>query len=164
MMMRIRFFLALPAGLLMMLALGGAIESISHEFFPPTAAMEEAVHHWLERKPEAQAELASAMAEQPFISLAMMVVAWTVSAAVGALGAGMIARRHELPLAISVGAATTILVAVTVYVLPHPLWMVIAGLTLPLACAIAVGVVMHRLAPRWTEPARAERSAHAHEQ
>ena len=142
MMMRIRFFLALPAGLLMMLAIGGAIESISHQLLPPTPAMAEATHNWLEGKPNAQAEMATACA----------------------FGAGMIARRHELPLAIAVGILATIFVAVTLYILPHPLWMVIAGLTMPLACALTVGIALHRLAPRWAVPARIELSANRHKE
>lgn len=164
MMMRIRFFLALPAGLLMMLAIGGAIESISHQLLPPTPAMAEATHNWLEGKPNAQAEMATALAEQPLLSLAMMVFAWTVSAGVGAFGAGMIARRHELPLAIALGILATIFAAVTLYILPHPLWMVIAGLTMPLACALTVGIALHRFAPRWAVPARIELSANRHKE
>lgn len=164
MMMRIRFFLALPAGLLMMLAIGGAIESISHQLLPPTPAMAEATRNWLDGKPNAQAEMGTALAEQPLLSLAMMVFAWTVSAGVGAIGAGMIARRHELPLAIALGILATIFVAVTLYILPHPLWMVIAGLTMPMACALTVGIALHRFAPRWAVPARIELSANRHKE
>lgn len=105
--------------------------------FPPPAGMD-----WSD-----PAAVASFAASLPAAAMAVVLLGWLLGAFVGALVAARIAVRYRLPAALLVAAlvvAGTIQSALTI---PHPTWVIVAGVLLPLPLAyLAAKLVQNGLA------------------
>lgn len=64
-----------------------------------------------------------------------VLMGWSLAAFVGGLVAAKISRRHRVGAALSVGALIVAGVALNAALLPHPAWMTVAGVLLPLPLA-----------------------------
>jgi hypothetical protein len=114
---------AVLAGLVVMLMTVAGVEYVGHALYPPAVDLS---------TPEA---LREAIMKMPFASLAFVVIAWTLGAFLGALVAAAVLPAHRGAAAIGIGTVMLLLVAFTVMTIPHPVWMVLAGLVLPLPAA-----------------------------
>ncbi|MEI2454348.1 hypothetical protein [Lysobacter firmicutimachus] len=117
-----RTILAVVAGMLVAMATMKLFEFGSARLhpFPPGA------------DPRDMAAWAAHVADAPFAALAPVVAGWTVAAFDGGLVAALISRRHRRGAALVVGALIVCGVIAVNAMFAHPLWMLIAGLLLPL--------------------------------
>lgn len=145
---KIRFALALPAGILVMAAFTGFFEGLGTKIFPPPQSMLDAIALMRRGEPGARDALAAAMHDMPVTALLVVVTAWVLGAALGAFAACRVAGTNFVPLSIAVAALSVAFVAINLVLIPHPAWMVAAGVTLPPAAAVAVGFLSVRWMPR----------------
>lgn len=75
------------------------------------------------------------MALVPLGALASVVLAWAIGSFVGGATAARIGTDHALPASIGVGSVQLAFGALTLFAIPHPAWMMVAGLALPVPMA-----------------------------
>ena len=121
----LRSILAVLAGLLAAWITVSLFEFASMHTFPPPAGVD--VHD--------PRQLASLVAKMPVGALALVLAGWVVGALDGGLLAGSIAKRRAP--AIVVGVLVMLGAFLMVAMVPHPLWMSIAGVLLPVPAALA---------------------------
>lgn len=83
----------------------------------------------------------------PSPALISVLVAWALGALVGGAVAGKIARYQWQVASVTVGALLLVAGGATMLQVPHPLWMWIAGVVLPLPLAWFGAHLTHNLAP-----------------
>lgn len=120
-----RTLLALLAGLVVMVLTVFLVESAGHLMYPPPPGVDVT-------NPEALKTLIQSL---PVAALAFVVVAWALGAFAGAFVACRIARQHRTALAVAIGAVMIALSAATMVMIPHPVWMIVLGVALPLPMA-----------------------------
>lgn len=148
---KIRFALALPAGILVMAAFTGLFEGLGARLFEVPQSMLDAKALMQSGDPNWREAIAAAMHDMPIGALLSVVVAWVLGAALGTFAACRVAGANFMPLSVAVGAVSVAFVAMNLIVIPHPMWMNLAGALLPPAAALGVG----RLAVDWMPRARA---------
>jgi len=121
---------AVATGLVVM-----GVQMIGHQIFPAPVAMDPS-------NPEAMRSFVQSLS---FGALASVVLAWTLGAFVGSVTAIKVAKSHHALVAWFVAGLTLAMIGVTVWQIPHPAWMVAAGILSPL---VATG-----FAVRWLVPA-----------
>jgi hypothetical protein len=95
------------------------------------------------RDPQA---LAAHIAAAPLSAMLVVVVGWALAAFVGAWVAARIAR-HRRAAALVIGLLVLAGVIANIAMIPHPLWMTVAGLALPLPLAwLAARIASPRVA------------------
>jgi len=95
------------------------------------------------RDPQA---LAAHIAAAPLSAMLVVVVGWALAAFVGAWVAARIAR-HRRAAALVIGLLVLAGVIANIAMIPHPLWMTVAGLVLPLPLAwLAARIASPRVA------------------
>lgn len=78
--------------------------------------------------------LAAHIAAAPMSAMLVVVAGWTLGAFLGAWIAARIAR-HRLAAGLIVGALVVVGVIANSMLIPHPMWMTMAGLALPIPAA-----------------------------
>ena len=97
------------------------------------------------RDPQA---LAAHIAAAPLSAMLVVLVGWTLGAFVGGWIAARIAR-HRLAAALVIGVLVVLGVAANSLMIPHPLWMTIAGIALPIPAAwLAASLASPKAQPR----------------
>jgi hypothetical protein len=95
----------------------GVIEAIGEVVYPPPPGLDlrnaDALATYVERLPAG--------------ALAFVLVAWIAGTFVGGLVAAWIARPHAVVVAAVVGALVLAATIANVMLIPHPTWMVVAG-------------------------------------
>ena len=122
-----RTVLGVVAGLATMFVVIALVELLGAQLFPPPPGMDM-------RDP---AVFAAAVSQMPFGALAIVVVAWVLGAFAGGWVAARIAVAHPRVAAAIVALAVVAGVVVMMLTLPHPLWMGLLGLVLPVPVALA---------------------------
>lgn len=123
----VRGIVAVIAGVLVTGAIVFALEMLGHIVFPPPPGLDIA-------KPEDQARIVAAM---PVGAKIAVVVAWFFGALAGAIVAARIGRSPRYAWAI--GIFTVAMCIISLVSIPHPVWMAISGVALPIiAAAIAI--------------------------
>lgn len=113
---------ALVTGLIVL-----AVELLGHGIYPPPPGLDIA-------KPEDQARIVAAM---PTGAKVAVVVAWFLGALGGAVAAARIGRSPRY--AWVIGFLTVAMCIFSLVSIPHPVWMAISGVALPvIAAAIAI--------------------------
>jgi hypothetical protein len=145
---KIRFALALPAGILVMAAFTGLFENLGMRLFEPPQSMLDAKALMQKGDPSARDAIAAAMHDMPLGALIAVVAAWTLGAALGVFAACRVSGANFVPLSVAVAILSVAFVSITLIVIPHPMWMNIAGVVLPPAAALAVGGLALTWMPR----------------
>lgn len=122
-----RTILGVVAGLATMIAIISVVELLGAQLFPPPAGVDM-------RDPEA---FATAITEMPMAALAIVVVAWVLGAFAGGWVAARIASAHPRAAAVVVALAVVAGVVLMMLTLPHPMWMALLGVVLPVPAALA---------------------------
>lgn len=122
-----RTLLGVLAGLATMFVVIMLVELLGAQVFPPPDGVDM-------RDPQV---LASAMAQMPLGALAMVVVAWVLGAFAGGWVAARVSVAHPRAAAAIVALAVVAGVVLMVLSFPHPLWMTVLGLVLPVPAALA---------------------------
>ena len=148
---KIRFALALPAGILVMAAFTGILENLAMRLVELPQSMLDAKALMQKGDASWRDAMAAAMHDMPLGALVSIVAAWTVGAALGVFAACRVAGANFVPLSIAVAILSVAFVSINLIAIPHPMWMNIAGAVLPPLAALAVG----RLALTWMPRAKA---------
>jgi hypothetical protein len=142
---KIRFALALPAGILVMAAFTSFFEKLGMRLFETPQSMLDAKALIAKGDPAWRDAVAAAMHDMPLGALLCVVAAWMLGAGLGVFAACRVAGANFVPLSIAVAVLSIAFISINLIALPHPMWMNIAGVLLPPAAALAVG----RLAVHW---------------
>lgn len=120
----LRSILAVLAGLVVAWITVSLSEFASMHAFPPPSGVDV-------RDPQ---QLAALVAQMPVGALGLVLAGWVVGALDGGLVAALIAKRR-VP-AIVVGVLVMLGAFLMVAMVPHPMWMSIAGVLLPVPAAL----------------------------
>lgn len=132
-----RTLLGAVAGLISAVVTIMLIEFAGRQVFPPPPGLD----------PGSTADMAKIVATLPIGALLFIVGAWVVGAFEGGLVAAIVAGRSRPRVAAVVPALMVMagVVAMTIAVPAHPMWMAVAGLLLPIPAALAGAVLAGRL-------------------
>ena len=120
----LRSILAVVAGLVVAWITVSLFEFASMHTFPPPPGVDV-------RDPQ---QLAALVSQMPVGALGLVLAGWVVGALDGGLVATLISKRR-VP-AVVVGALVALGALAMVMMVPHPLWMSIAGVFLPVPAAL----------------------------
>jgi hypothetical protein len=126
-------FAFLVGAVAMSLTVAG-VQMIGHHLWPLPAGID----------PNSHAQMAGIVESMPVAAKAWVVLAYAIATAVAVLVATTIARARWKGLGIALGMLMVVLCAINLALLPHPLWMAIATLAIPLPIALGVA--------RWRRP------------
>lgn len=121
-----RTILAVILGVIAMSICVGAVEWIGHQLYPLPAGLDF-------KNPET---LKGFIAQLPVAALLFVLAGWTLGSLVGGYIAARISRLHKRGAALSIGIAMILLVIMNMLMIPHPLWMSVLGVTLPVPFAL----------------------------
>lgn len=79
--------------------------------------------------------LAAHIAGAPPAAMALVLLGWVAGAFDGGAVAALISRRHKTGAALTLGVLIVLGVIANSVMIPHPLWMTVAGLALPIPAA-----------------------------
>ena len=132
----VRKIVAVVAGAIVAGLVVGLVEMMGHLIFPPPAGLDIS-------KPEDQARLMEVI---PMGAKIAVVLAWFIGSFAGAAVA-MLISKHAFPGGVVAGLMVAASVATT-QMFPHPVWMMVAAVLLPLLAAfLAKGLLKDRLNP-----------------
>lgn len=131
----LRAVLAFLAGAVAMSLTVAGVQMIGHRLWPLPAGIDPSNH----------AQMAGIVESMPVAAKAWVVLAYAIATAVAVLVATTIARTRWKGLGIALGGLMVVLCIINLLMLPHPLWMIVATLAIPLPIAIGVA--------RWRRPA-----------
>lgn len=81
-------------------------------------------------------QLAAYVASAPKAAMALVLASWALGAFAGGWTAARIAERHPKPTALVVGLLVLAGVVANMMMIPHPTWMVVLGVLLPVPAAL----------------------------
>lgn len=131
-----RTILGMLAGIVAMVLVIIGVEALGHMIHPPPPGLDPL-------NPAHEAAFAAFVAQMPFAAKAMLALAWTSGAFVGGLVAAKIAR-HQRAAALLVALVVMSGVVGMVVAVPHPSWLVAAGLLLPIPAALLAAHLVYR--------------------
>lgn len=124
----LRLIASIVGGLVIAFAIVFATDTLFHALLPSAGAMP--------ADPSDRAAMGAYVASQPPAALFAILLGWTIAAFVGAFVAARFAERGPWPGWI-VGGLFLLATAANFVLIPHPAWMVIAGVLLILIAAWA---------------------------
>jgi hypothetical protein len=124
-----RSIVAVVIGVIVMALFVGGIEFIGHMLWP-LPALPAGVD------PNHPEVIAANIDRMPFLALAWVLFAYAVGTFFGAGTATSISAKHKRGVAIAVGVVVLCMSAAVFSMFPHPLWMVVGGLLVPLPFAL----------------------------
>ena len=117
---------AVIAGLVVMLIVVASIQWLGHSVYPPPDGLDI----------RDKAAVADAMASAPVGALFFVRASSAVATFPAAGTAATVSLRHKRAVAVVIGLVMLVLAAISLFALPHPAWMTIAGLLIPLPMAL----------------------------
>ena len=131
-----RTLLGMLVGVVTMVLVIIGVEAVGHLAYPPPPGLDP-------MNPAHEAAFAKFIGEMPLPAKAMLALAWTLGAFVGGLVAAKIAR-HQRAAALLVALVVIAGVVGMVVAVPHPSWLVAAGLLLPIPAALLAAHLVYR--------------------
>jgi hypothetical protein len=104
----------------------GMTESLGHSLFPPPPGLDVT-------DPE---QLKTLMSQLPVMALVIVVVAWALGALAGGYTAARVANTGRRMPSLVTGGFLLLFGGITMFQIPHPVWMMIAGILLPVPMAL----------------------------
>lgn len=121
----LRTVMAIVAGMVALVLVVALVQMLGHFLYPPPPNVDVT-------DPD---QLNAMIGELPIGALVSVVIAWALGSLAGGFVAHRVANRHRLTAALSVGGLMLALVIANLLMIPHPAWMAVAGLALPLPLA-----------------------------
>ena len=131
-----RTILGMLAGVVVAVLVIAGVEMVGHLFYPPPAGLDIT-------DPANEAAFAQFVAQMPFLGKAMVLLAWVLGTFVGALVGARIAR-HQTAAALLVALVVMSGVVGMTMKVPHPLWLTVCGLLLPIPLALLAARLLYR--------------------
>ena len=104
------------------------VEAVGHSLYPPPVGLSMDT-------PEGVAAIKAYFADAPFMAIAVELLAWACGAAVGGVIAARAAvGRRPARFGTTVGLVLLLMGAMNMWMIPHPLWFMLAA---PFACLIS---------------------------
>lgn len=125
----VRIVIAVICGALVAFALVAGIENIGHRVLPAAAI---------------DVSQATSMKDLPLGALLFVLAAWIIATFIGAALGSFIARRRVVLVAAVIGILVLAATVANFVLIPHPFWMVLAGVAGIVLAALAAGKVMSR--------------------
>jgi hypothetical protein len=122
----LRSILAVLIGILVMGIMVAAVQWLGHSIFPPPAGIDRSDHD----------AMIALIATMPVMALAFVLFAYAAGTFLGAYTATTISLAHKRGVALAIGLVMLALVALQFSTIPHPVWMVVVGLLIPLPAAL----------------------------
>ena len=126
----VRIVIAVVCGALIAFALVAGIETIGQRLLPAAAGVD--------------LSQAASMKNLPLGALLFVLGAWIIATFVGAAVGSFIARRRVLLVAAVIGILVLAATVANFVLIPHPVWMIVAGVAGIVLAALAAGKVMSR--------------------
>jgi hypothetical protein len=120
-----RTLLAILVGLLVMASVVALVQMGSHQLYPPPADID----------PSDRAAMVALISSLPMMALVLVLASYALGSLAGAYTAARISARHTHGAAITIGFVMLALVVANFVMIPHPAWMVPAGVIIPLPFA-----------------------------
>src|SRR5436190_13491941 len=95
-----------------------------------------------------EAALKEHMAKAPPMAMVIVTLAWAAGPFAGTLAACAIVRRKYVLHGLVVGVVLAFFDALNYFSFPHPIWMMVAGIVLPLLTCYAAARVAQKLFPQ----------------
>lgn len=115
----------------------GVVEIPGYFLYPPPPGLDMNDHE----------ALAAHMSKAPPLAMANVALAWALGPLAGTLVACLIVRRNYVVHGLIIGVIFAGLDAANYGLFPHPLWLMIAGIVLPLLTSSAAAALAQRLFP-----------------
>jgi hypothetical protein len=131
-----RTILGMLVGVVLAIAVIAAVEMLGHRFWPPPVGLDPT-------DPANEAAFAAFIAALPFAAKLTVLLAWLLGTFIGALAAAKIAR-HQTAAALLVALVVLSGVVGMIMKVPHPTWLSVAGLLLPIPIALLAVRLVHR--------------------
>lgn len=125
----LRTVFAFLLGVVAMVATVAGLQMVGQWLWPPPTGVDPT-------KPE---QLATLVEQMPLAAKVWVLVAYATAVEVGTIVAVLVQRPRWRGLAMSIGVLMMALCALNFWMLPHPLWMVVVGLLVPLPVAMMAG-------------------------
>lgn len=122
----LRSILAVLAGVLVMGITVAAVQWLGHSIFPPPPGIDPS-------DPDAMIALVSSM---PVMALAFVLLAYAFGTFLGAYTATTISLAHKRGVAHVIAVIMLALIAMNFAMIPHPIWMIVLGVLIPLPFAL----------------------------
>ena len=122
----VRSMFAIIAGLVVMLVVVSSVQWLSHSIYPPPDGLD-----IMDKD-----AVSKAMAAAPVGALAMVLLSYALATFLAAGTATSISVRHKRGVAIILALVMIVLAGANFFIIPHPLWMVVLGLLIPLPMAL----------------------------
>lgn len=131
-----RTILGMLVGVVVAVAVIMAVEGMGHRYYPPPPGLDPT-------DPANEAAFAAFVAAMPFAGKLIVLVAWMLGTFIGALAAAKVAR-HQTAAALLVALVVISGVIGMIVKVPHPTWLSVAGLLLPIPVALAAVRMVYR--------------------
>jgi hypothetical protein len=131
-----RTILGMLAGVVVAVLVIMAMEMLGHRFYPPPPGLDPT-------DPANEAAFAQFVAAMPFGGKLMLLLAWLLGTFAGALVAARIAR-HQTAAALLVALVVISGVIGMIMSIPHPTWLGILGVLLPIPVALLAMRLVYR--------------------
>lgn len=131
-----RTILAVIAGLIIAMVVMLSVEFLSMQVSPPPPGF----------TLDNQADLARLVEMASPASKALVVLGWALASFLGGWVAARLSRQHRLVAALAIGVLIVIGVVFNTANIPHPLWMTVLGVLLPMPLAFAAARLASRRA------------------
>lgn len=131
-----RTILGMLVGVVVAVAVIMAVEAMGHRYYPPPPGLDPT-------DPANEAAFAAFVAAMPFAGKLIVLVAWMLGTFIGALAAAKVAR-HQTAAALLVALVVISGVIGMIVKVPHPTWLSVAGLLLPIPVALAAVRMVYR--------------------
>ena len=120
-----RSIFSVLAGMVVAMIVVGVLEVVGHLVFPPPPGID--LHD-----PQ---QLQAIMDQLPLGALLSVLVAWGGGIFAGGCVAAMLARTNQLTHALIVGGVQMLAGIVSMILIPHPFWFIVASLAIVVPCA-----------------------------
>lgn len=122
-----RLILAGVVGVVVAVVLVGLVQWGGQQVYPPPAGID--FHD--------PAQVAAMVANLPTGAFVFVLAAWVLGSLGGAFSAAKIARRSHNAMALVVATFMLAAIVFNLVAYPHPLWMMVLGVLMPVPCALA---------------------------
>lgn len=123
-----------------------SLEAIGHQIYPIP--------------PEVDAtdldQLALYIKSAPIGALVFVLLAQSAGSVVGGSVCGFLGRGSSMILSLIYGVLALCMASLNLILIPHPIWMVVLSLVLPIPLAVSAGVVASRLVSKPSDAIRLE--------
>jgi len=125
----LRTVFAFLLGVVAMVATVAGLQTLGHWIWPPPSGIDMAD----------KAQMAGFVDAMPLTAKVWILITYATAVEIGAIVSVLVDRPRWRGLSIALGVLMTVLCAVNFWLIPHPVWMVVVGLLLPVPVALAAG-------------------------